>query len=52
MIHIEPGLYLRVVQLPQDADVSKADASYRHGVLSLTVPQREESKPRRIAVQS
>ena len=46
------GEFKRVVQLPQDADLSKASASYRNGVLSLTVPQREESKPRRIAVQS
>ena len=46
------GEFKRVVQLPQDADLSKADASYRHGVLSVTVPHREEAKPRRIAVQS
>jgi HSP20 family protein len=46
------GEFKRVVQLPQDADLSRAEASYRHGVLSVAVPQREESKPRRIAVQS
>jgi HSP20 family protein len=46
------GEFKRVVQLPQDADLSKAEASYRHGVLSVAVPQREESKPRRIALRS
>jgi HSP20 family protein len=46
------GEFKRHVQLPQDADLAKAEASYRNGVLSVTVPQREESKPRRIAVQS
>jgi HSP20 family protein len=46
------GEFRRVVQLPQDAELSKADASYRHGVLSVTVPHREEAKPRRISVQS
>jgi HSP20 family protein len=46
------GEFKRVVQLPQDADLSKSEASYRHGVLSVTVPHREQMKPRRIAVQS
>ena len=46
------GEFRRVVQLPQDAELTKAHASYRNGVLSVTIPQREESKPRRISVQS
>jgi HSP20 family protein len=46
------GEFNRTIQLPQDADVAKASASYRNGVLSIEVPIREEAKPRKIAVQA
>jgi hypothetical protein len=39
------------VTLPRWADSERIEASYRHGVLELTVPRREESKPRRIELK-
>lgn len=46
------GEFSRAVQLPRDADLERAEASYREGVLSVVVPYREEAKPRRITVAS
>jgi HSP20 family protein len=45
------GEFSRTLQLPSDADVSKASAQYKRGALSLEVPLREDAKPRRIALQ-
>jgi HSP20 family protein len=45
------GAFKRVVSLPEDADTTRVDASYRNGVLRIVVPKSEASKPRRIAVQ-
>ena len=44
------GPFRRVVSLPEDADPAKVDASYRDGILRVTVAKRESSKPRRIEV--
>lgn len=44
------GSFRRVVSLPDDADPAKVDASYREGILRVTVAKRESSKPRRIEV--
>jgi HSP20 family protein len=44
------GNFRRVVSLPDDADPGKVDASYRDGILRVTVSKRESSKPRRIDV--
>lgn len=44
------GSFRRVVSLPDDADPGKVDASYRDGILRVTVAKRESSKPRRIEV--
>ena len=44
------GNFRRVVSLPDDADPAKVDASYRDGILRITVAKRESSKPRRIEV--
>lgn len=38
------------LQLPIDA--SKAEATYRNGLLILTLPKSEETKPRKIEVRS
>ena len=45
------GPFKRVVSLPEDADPSGVQASYRNGVLRIVVPKRESSKPRRIDVK-
>lgn len=44
------GKFRRVVSLPEDADPSRVEASYRDGLLRITVNKRESSLPRRIDV--
>lgn len=44
------GAFRRVVALPEDADAARVDATYRDGVLRITVARRESSRPRRIEV--
>lgn len=44
------GRFRRVVSLPEDADAARVDASYRDGVLRISVAKRESSLPRRIEV--
>ena len=46
------GTFKRVVSLPDDVDPARVDAAYTHGVLRISVPKREASKPRRVEVQS
>ena len=46
------GQFRRVVSLPEDADPSRVNATYRDGFLRVSVGKRESSKPRRIEVQS
>ncbi len=45
------GEFRRVLTLPEDVDPDQVEASYRDGVLHLTVARREEVKPRRITVK-
>ena len=44
------GKFRRVISLPEDADPGKVEASFRDGILHVTVGKRESSKPRRITV--
>lgn len=46
------GRFRRVVALPEDADPSRVEATYRNGVLKIVVPKRESSRPRQIPVSS
>lgn len=45
------GAFHRSVTLPARLDTDKAGASYEHGVLTLSIPRREEAKPRSIKVK-
>jgi HSP20 family protein len=45
------GSFRRAVSLPDDADASQVKASYRDGVLRISIARRAESQPRRITVQ-
>jgi len=45
------GQFHRVVTLPEDVDPDNVRASYREGVLHVTVPRQESTKPRRIEIQ-
>ncbi|MBB3259021.1 HSP20 family molecular chaperone IbpA [Paraburkholderia bannensis] len=42
--------FWRAFTLSPDFDVSRIDAQLRDGVLKLTIPRRENAKPRRIQV--
>ena len=44
------GPFRRVVELPDDADPSRAEATYKTGVLKVVIPKDESSKPRQITV--
>ena len=46
------GEFSRSMQLPVSADISKSDARYENGVLTLRIPKAEEAKARQISVQS
>lgn len=46
------GAFSRSVQLPLELDTGRIEASYRHGILTLRVPRREEAKPRHIDVKA
>lgn len=46
------GEFSRSIQLSRDVDPAQAVASCKHGVLTVRVPARAETKPRQIAVAS
>lgn len=46
------GKFSRSLQLPEDVDGTKSTADCRNGVLTLTIPKREEAQPRQIRVQA
>jgi HSP20 family protein len=53
-IHINErfeGRFRRVLSLPDDIDPGAVSASYRDGVLRVSVQRRESAQPRRIEVQ-
>ena len=44
------GSFSRSFTLPNTVDPTRISASYRDGVLTIRLPQREEAKPKQIAV--
>jgi HSP20 family protein len=44
--------FARTFTLSPDFDTSKIEASLQDGVLKLTIPRRDEARPRRIEVQT
>ena len=42
--------FSRSFSLPRTVDASKVSAEYKHGVLTIKLPLREEAKPRQIKV--
>jgi HSP20 family protein len=44
--------FARAFSLSPDFDTSKIDANLQDGVLKLTIPRRDEARPRRIEVQT
>jgi HSP20 family protein len=45
------GSFVRSFTLPNTVDAAKVSAEYKHGVLSVKLPYREEAKPRTINVE-
>ncbi|KSU53736.1 HSP20 family protein [Microbacterium sp. SORGH_AS 1204] len=48
----ETASFVRQLNLGQGIDTDRISASYRNGVLSVTIPVSEKAKPRRIAVST
>ena len=44
------GAFSRSFTLPATVDASRISASYKEGVLTIRLPQREEAKPKQIVV--
>lgn len=44
------GAFSRSFTLPATVDATRISAAYRDGVLTVRLPQREEAKPKQIAV--
>lgn len=45
------GTFVRSFTLPHNVDAEKIRASYKDGVLELTLPKKEEAKPKQIKVE-
>ncbi len=46
----ECGAFSRSARLPYEVEAEKVQARYEHGVLRITLPRKENTKPRRIAI--
>ena len=46
------GSFLRKFSLPEEVDGDRIEASYKDGVLSVTLPKKPEAAPKRIAVKT
>jgi HSP20 family protein len=46
------GSFTRSFRLPETVDLEKISADYKNGVLTVTIPQRPEVRPREIPVSS
>jgi HSP20 family protein len=45
------GVFARSFTFPSTVDAAKCEAKYEHGVLTVTMPKREEAKPKSIEVK-
>ena len=46
------GRFSRSFMLPDHVDRDKVSATYKDGVLRIALPKREDTRPRRIAIES
>jgi HSP20 family protein len=44
------GAFRRVIGLPEDVDPDRVEATYRDGIVQITVQRRELAKPRQIEI--
>jgi HSP20 family protein len=47
---IRRGEFSRSVTLPRDLETDRATASFEHGLLRLSIPRAEQTRPHRIAI--
>lgn len=47
----ESGSFSRVIGLPGEVDAEKVEAGLEHGILTVTIPKAEVTKPKQIAVK-
>jgi len=45
------GAFCRAIQLPTEVDTGKIQATYKDGVLELTLPKSENAKPKQISIE-
>jgi HSP20 family protein len=46
------GKFRRSVTLPSQVDANKVNASYKDGILTVTLPKAEEAKPKQIQISA
>ncbi len=46
------GQFQRTVTLPFEVDASKAEATFEHGIVRITLPKAEWTKPQKIAIKA
>ncbi len=46
------GVFHRTLALPNGLDTEKAEASFEDGILTLTIPKSEETKPKQIKIKA
>jgi len=46
------GKFSRTIQLPFPVDVNKVEATFKNGVLQVSLPRAEADKPKKIVVKS
>ena len=44
------GTFTRTFSMPRSVDASQIAANYRHGVLEIEIPKKEESRPKQISI--
>ena len=45
------GSFTRIIVLPAEVDKAKAKATFKNGILEITLPKKEEAKPKEIKVE-
>jgi len=46
------GEFSRSLQLSSDLDLTKAEATCKHGMLTVRIPKKDEAKPRQIEIKA
>lgn len=46
------GEFSRSIELPYPVNIDQVEATFKNGVLSISLPRAEEDKPKKIAVKS